>query len=103
MELDEREDVMKADLFMAHVRVMLTNMRMDKVDAFKLTAKTDVRVACVLTKRINAMDENFKTIDDVIKAGLVKHIRGMARSSASFTAQPKGALKRALRLCRRRS
>ena len=88
----EREQVKKADEFMAHVRVVLKNMKMDEVEAFRLTVKNDLRAAYVLTKKHNAQDENFKTLDDVIKDGMVKCMRRRRRSSASFAAQPKGAL-----------
>ena len=88
----EREQVKKADEFMAHARVMLKNMKMDEVEAFKLLVKNDVRAAFVLTKKQNPHDDNFKTIDDVIKDGMVKCMRRSRRSSAAFAAQPKGAL-----------
>ena len=110
-----REGVKKADDFMAHVRVLLRNMKMDKVDAFKLTIKNDVRAAYVLTKKHNTKDDNFKTIDDVVKADLVKrrmakgslqrvlHRSAEYRYTVSFIAPPKGLLQRVLRLCRRLS
>ena len=89
----EREQVKKADEFMAHARVMLNKMdSMDEVEAFKLVVKNDVRAAYVLTKKQNVADLNFKTIDDVIKDGMVKCMRRSRRSSAAFAAQPKGAL-----------
>ena len=111
-----REEVKKADEFMAHVRVLLRNMKMDKVEAFKLTIKNDVRAAYVLTKKHNTKDDNFKTIDEVVKAGLVKNAHGERLAPACpsplrrrdryivpFIAPPKGALQRVLRLCRRLS
>ena len=65
---------MKADLFMAHVRVVLKHMK-NQIDAFKLTVKNDVTAAYVLTNTQNTTDEDFNTIDDVVKAGLVKYMR----------------------------
>ena len=99
-----RGEVKIAEQFMEHTRVLLSKMKMDKVDLFKLTTRSDVRCVYVLTKKKHSMDENFTSIDEVIKVHLLNTSDGRAPARPSCRrCFAKGALQRVLRLAARPS